>query len=278
LWTEGHLEESDNLAEQAVMSAESCFDSAEASLALAARTGVAVDRGRFDEAERFGALSYQHFLRSDYFYAMMIAAPALVACRAYRGNSAAAGAAISRAASTGIDVRHYQLALLALTGRKPELHAALEKTPLRIRRARPLNAFDLAFCALEVEIGDAAGDPVIMAATIDYLQRADANGVMFTIGWAASVPRLLGVASFGVGRHDSAEVWLRQAITATEGAGAFGEAARARLDLARLLLDNGNQEDRHRAVTELDMAITAFRRMGMAAFLPIAERLRQRSP
>ncbi len=278
LWTEGHLEESDNLAEQAVMSAESCFDSAEASLALAARTGVAVDRGRFDEAERFGALSYQHFLRSDYFYAMMIAAPALVAGRAYRGNSAAAGAAISRAASTGIDVRHYQLALLALTGRKPELHAALEKTPLRIRRARPLNAFDLAFCALEVEIGDAAGDPVIMAATIDYLQRADANGVMFTIGWAASVPRLLGVASFGVGRHDSAEVWLRQAITATEGAGAFGEAARARLDLARLLLDNGNQEDRHRAVTELDMAITAFRRMGMAAFLPIAERLRQRSP
>jgi tetratricopeptide (TPR) repeat protein len=209
---------------------------------------------------------------------MTIVAPALVACRAYQGNSAAAEAAISRAAGTGIDVRRYQLALLALAGRKLDLHAALEKTPLRIRKARPLNAFDLAFAALEVEIGDAADDPVMMAGTIDGLQRADANGVMFTIGWAASVPRLLGLASFRVGRHDSAKAWLHQAITATEGAGAFGEAARARLDLARLLLDNGNQEDRHRAVAELDVAITAFTRMGMAAFLPIAERLRQQSP
>jgi tetratricopeptide (TPR) repeat protein len=278
LWTEGRLQESDKLAEQAVMSAESCFDSAEASLALASRTGVAVDRGRFNEAERFGALAYQHFLRSDYFYAMIIVAPALVACRAYQGNSAAAEAAISRAASTGIDVRRYQLALLALSGRKPDLRAALEKAPLHIRKARALNAFDLAFSALEVEIGDAADDPVMMAGTIDGLQRADASGVMFTIGWAASVPRLLGVASFRVGRHDSAEAWLRQAIAATEGAGAFGEAARARLDLARVLLENGSQEDRHRAVAELDMAITAFRRMGMAAFLPIAEQLRRQSP
>jgi DNA-binding SARP family transcriptional activator/tetratricopeptide (TPR) repeat protein len=275
-WVEGRLVESDKLAAEAVEFTDRHYDSAESSLGLACRAAVAIDRGRFEEAELLAARARQHFIRSDYFYTMMVLAPSLIGGRTYRGDLAGAEEAIVMAADIGLDVRGYRLAARALAGSPREVRLELDSTPLPRRQPAPLNVFDLASAAVEVEIAAAIGDRTLAAGAFDILEAAHSRGVTFVVGWAASVPRLLGVASFLAGRPDTAQSSLQHAITTADRADAVGEAARARLDLARLLAETDHAGGRNRGLAELDAAISSFKRLGMTPFLRAARQLRER--
>ncbi len=272
-WTEGHLIESDRAAAQAADFAERHYDSAEASLGLACRAAVAVDRGRFDDAERHGAHAYQHFIRSDYFHTMLFLAPALIACRSFRGNLPAAEEAIQMAADVGLNVHGYRLAARAITQGGESIRAEFEADPFPGRREIPANLFDLASVAVEVEVASALGDGGIAERSVPMLTSADSRGIMFTIGWASSVPRLLGVSYYLVGQADKARHWLEKSIRLADRAEAHGEAARSRLDLVRVLLESDEPADSARITRELDSAISTFDRLGMTPFAAAAQEL-----
>src|SRR5262249_45432195 len=107
------------------------------------------------------------------------------------------------------------------------------------------------------------------------LEAAHAAGFVQSLGWVASVPRLLGVVYRCLGRYEEAEMWLRVALAQAEKAPAPVELARAQLNLAEVQMALGDERSAAAAIEE---AGAAFRHLGLAALLDRAERLRLAVP
>jgi hypothetical protein len=103
------------------------------------------------------------------------------------------------------------------------------------------------------------------------LEAAHTAGFVQVIGWAGSVPRLLGVIYRSLGRYGEAETWLQFAITQADLGDARAELARAQLNLAELLVAQG---DDRAAAAAAGQAAVAFRDLGLVALLDRCNRLR----
>jgi tetratricopeptide (TPR) repeat protein len=270
-WCQGDLLDTDRLAVSAAALASAHFDWAEASLANACRTAVAVAQGRTAPAERLGAVAHQQYLRSDYLWTLLVLAPALVAGRAFRGREDMARQAIGLIGLTGIDTGVFDLTVRAILGDVDGVRAGLNEQPIPTQAGPPFSLFDLAFAALRVEVCDLIDDPDLALAAVGPLEAAHAAGFINVVGWVASVPRLLGVVHRCLGRLDESEKWLRRALADAERAPAPVELARTQLNLAHVL---GRRGDEAAATTALDQAAAAFRLLGLDALYARAERLR----
>jgi len=270
-WCRGHLTEADAQAKTAAGLAAGHFDWAESSLAMACRTAVAVGQGRSSDAERLGLLAHQQYLRSDYLWTVLVLAPALLAGRAFRGDGARAQEALQLIASTGVDVRRFDLAARAVLGDGESVRVALADQPLEPLQGPSYSLFDLAFAALQIEMCDVTGDPELAQASLGPLELAEARGFEQVIGWVGSVPRLIGVAHRCLGRGDDAEKWLRRAIQKATTAPAPVETARARLNLAQVFMERG---DDSAAAAEIEQCRRTFQEFGLTALVACSDRLR----
>jgi tetratricopeptide (TPR) repeat protein len=270
-WCRGDLLGTDRLALNAAALASADFDWAEASLANACRTAVAIAQGRSAAAERLGAVAHQQYLRSDYLWSLLVLAPALVANRAFSAREDMAREAIGLIGLTGIDTGVFDLTVRAILGDVNGVRAGQKTQPMPAQSGPPFSLFDLAFAALRVEVCDLTDEPDLAQAALGPLEAAHAAGFTNVVGWVASVPRLLGVVHRCLGRPDESEKWLRLALADSERAPAPVELARTQMNLAHVLAQRG---DEAAATNALDQAAAAFRALGLDALYARAERLR----
>jgi tetratricopeptide (TPR) repeat protein len=270
-WCRGNLRDADVQATTAARLASEHFDWAESSLATACRATVAVAQGRFVQAERLGTVAYQQYLRSDYQWTVLVLAPALLVGRALCGEASKVQEAIEMIGRTGVDIRWFDFAAHALLGDLEPQFATLAAQPLSASPASSYTLFDLGFAALHAEVCDVTGDADLAQAALGPLEAAHAAGFELTLGWVASVPRLLGVVCRCLGRYDDAERWLKSALTTCMKAEAAAELARVQLNLGELLMARGDDTT---AAVEVEHSARAFRDLGMPALLPRCERLR----
>jgi transcriptional regulator with XRE-family HTH domain/tetratricopeptide (TPR) repeat protein len=269
-WCRGDLREADAQATRATKLASEHFDWAESSLATACRVAVAVAQGRFTHAERLGTLAHQQYLRSDYQWTVLVLAPALLTGRAFGGDGPKVQDSIEMIGHTGVDTRWFDLAGHALLGDLEPQLAAVTAQQLAVNPGSSYNLFDLGFASLHAEVCDVTGDPALAQAALGPLEAAYAAGFAMSVGWVASVPRLLGVVYRCLGRYDDAERWLKGALATCVEAGAAAELARVQLNLGQLLMGRG--EERAAAV-EFGQAAQAFRDLGLHALLQRCDRL-----
>ena len=274
-WCRGDLAGADQEATRAVAVASEFFDWAEISLATACRVTVAVAQGRIPQAERLGIMAHQQYLRSDYAWTLLVLAPALMTGRAFRGDAPKVQESVTMLAQAGIDSRWPGLAARAILGDQEELQAGLAGQRVEPKPRSSYSLFDLAFAAMQVEVCDVTGDADLARAALGPLEAAQAAGFAEVLGWVASVPRLLGVVCRCLGRHEEAEMWLRNAMAQAEKAPAPAEQARAQLNLAEVLVALG---DEHAAAGAIDQAAAAFRHLGLTALLDRSDRLRLAVP
>jgi transcriptional regulator with XRE-family HTH domain/tetratricopeptide (TPR) repeat protein len=274
-WCRGDLGHADQEAVRAIAMAAEYFDWAEASLATACRVAVAVAQGRLAQAERLGTLAHQQYLRSDYAWTLLVLAPALICGRAYRGEVARVDESIAMVAQAGIDSPWPRLASRAILGELDEVKAGLAGQNVDASLRSSYSVFDLGFAAMQVEVCDVTGDAGLARAALAPLEAAHRAGFAQSLGWIASVPRLLGVVCRCLGRYQEAETWLRTALAQAEKAPAPAEVGRAQLNLAEVLRAQGDEAG---AAGAIDRAAADFRHFGLAALLNRSERLRLDGP
>ena len=139
-----------------------------------------------------------------------------------------------------------------------------------VREGTRADLISLGLAGRAVELADALGQPGLAANALEVLDEGYARGVRFPAGWCTFVPRLAGVACLLAGDHDAAEEWLSRALIDAEQAGAAGELARTRYDLARTRIAAGRSVE---AIDLLDVAITEFERLGYQPLLVAARSL-----
>jgi tetratricopeptide (TPR) repeat protein/transcriptional regulator with XRE-family HTH domain len=270
-WCRGNLREAEAQAARAARVASERFDWAESSLATACRVAIAVVQGRFTQAERLGTLAHQQYLRSDYQWTVLVLAPALLAGRALGGEGPKMQDSIGMIGHTGVDTRWFDLAGHALLGDLEPQVAAVAAQQLPVSPGTSYSVFDLGFASLHAEVCDVTGDPGLAQAALGPLEAAYTAGFELSLGWVASVPRLLGVVCRCLGRFDDAERWLKGALKTCVEAEAAAELARVRLNLGELLMARG---DERAAAVEFEQAAQAFRDLGLPALLQRCDRLK----
>ncbi len=270
-WAKGELLAADRLAAEASELAASHFDWAEGAMALAARTGIATAQGRFDAAERFGLLGYQQYLRSDYLFAQLLIAPSLAAGRLLRGDGPGAEKALQMVEALGIDAHRFRQIGAALAGNVEVAREALAATPVTPRDPAALTLFDVPFLALEAELGDFLDDAELLGTVAPALRAVAARGLICTIGWPASISRLLGVCALAAGDVAEAEDHLRHAAEFAVTEEADLEAARARLDLARALHRGATSRRREAEALAAEAGAT----LALLGTTPLVERARR---
>ena len=190
--------------------------------------------------------------------------------RAWRGDHAGAHEALEiwRSAWGG---RPGRLALLvdAIAGDRRSVEAQLAATPWRDAAGPALDLFRLPALAAQVEIADVIGDTRLLAAAVPGLGQAVDQGVMWTTGWPALIPRLLGAASIGLGEHHAAHEWLDLAADQARTSRSLPEAGR-RFERPRLAAAEGNRE---LALAMLVTAASTFDELGLLPFLSRARAL-----
>jgi class 3 adenylate cyclase len=231
----------------------------EENLPLAALTQVAVARGEFDEAEQHAhqALLLQRLF--GYHWASGLFLPALMTAHVARGRWAGARAALATWEETADAMQHATIRLLSRYVDACERGYAAEGRALpRLPRA-PSLGLDM-WAAAAVEVARREGAASNLERAYDVLGDVAARGGVVTSGLAMLVPRLLGVAADLLGDEAAAVDHLHEAIAVAERLGAEPELARARVDLATILL---RRNERHAALDQIDRATEVFERLAM---------------
>jgi tetratricopeptide (TPR) repeat protein len=270
-WCQGNLAEADRLASQAATLAAEHLDWADASFVNACRVTVAVAQGHLSAAEELAVVAYQQYLRADYPWAVLVLAPALIAGRAFQGDSSGVRAAIEMLEQIGTDTQWFNLAARAILG---DLDAAPTELAGQVVQPKPpsaYNLFDIAYAALQAEVCDVRSDHVVAQAALGPLEAAHAAGLTYPVGWVASVPRLLGVVHRCLGHYDDAETWLTSAMATARTSDTPGELARIQLNRAELLMDRGEERE---ASVAAKQAARIFRQLGLFALLQRCDRHR----
>jgi class 3 adenylate cyclase len=133
-----------------------------------------------------------------------------------------------------------------------------------------VDLMSIGLAASDVELADALELPALATNVLEILAGGYERGFLFAPGWCLFVPRLAGVACRLAGDYEGAEVWLVRALRDADRAGAAGELARVRYDLARTRVAAGRPAE---ASELLDDAITDFEQLGFRPLLTAARRL-----
>ncbi len=275
LWL-GHLEEANELGSQVSESARRTGNWPACTLALAACLGVAVARGEHHQAEQLGEEAWLAMRFSDYSWTAAFVFPVLAMSRLARAEFDGAAELLHRWRSleTG-DKRVHALFLVSVV--EAFVSACSDPTlepPAWLPRSAVQMPLRVGAVAGPAALGHLSGDHVAMASDqlVDALARIDNAGMMLTDGLQLLVPRVLGVATGALGRHDEACGHLRRAIEVAHQIGAAPEAGRARLDLARELARVGDET----ALATARQAATELSAVGMHKVARDAETLRDR--
>lgn len=244
----------------------------ELTLTTALQAGLAVAQSRFADAERAGTEAALLFRRTGYVFAPPLSQVALAAGRAFRGDVAGAHEALDVLEEVNPrGVWRYRQLIACWSGDIDGIRDAIAERPWPAPPERS-SGFALDGLALHVEVAAAIGD-VAMAETVrPALDRAWVAGAVWTNGWPALIPRLLGVVHGMAGRIGDAEEWFARARNHAAAAEAPGEAARVDLDHATALSAQP-APDRGLVRELLDRAAAEFDRLGMLPFLVTARRL-----
>jgi class 3 adenylate cyclase len=272
LWSRGQLDLAEGAGARAARHNRDHGWWAEYSLVAAVRTGIAVARGRLGAAERMAADAESAARRAEPVGAMGLLWSAVANARTLLGDTIGAHRTLDdwqradphAAARFRELVRAFASPTASTSGGAGPPFAPM--TPA----GAPLDLISLALAASDVELADALGQPHLAVNARELLTAGYERGVRFSAGWCLFVPRLAGVACLLAGDHDAAEHWLHRALADAEHAGAAGELARARYDLARTLIAAGSSAE---ATDFLEVAITEFEQLGYRPLLVAARRL-----
>jgi class 3 adenylate cyclase len=219
----------------------------EQALAATYRSALAMIDGDRVAARALGWHAVRLMRRSAYPPAQA-AYPQLVQLAVYAGDAGEAAATIASMTRDAARVPAW-LEALAYQGSFPDQVRAPGATSGSSPRPEHL-------ARLAVAVESADGDGPALRAAAGGLQSAFDAGTLWTTGWVASVPRLLGLAALRMGSVEDADRWLRAA-----------EAAVARDSVERILVDRvwigvhtaagrATEADlaRHRALSAADSA------------------------
>jgi DNA-binding SARP family transcriptional activator/class 3 adenylate cyclase len=270
-WTEGQLERAETAAAHAARHDREHGWWGEYSLVAAVRTGIAVAQGRLGAAERLAADAASAARRAEPVGAMGLLWSAVANARALLGDTLGAYQALDQWEHEDPHAaRRYRVLVESLSsGGAERAEDGGAPEPFSSDHARA-DLMSLARVGFDVELADALGNAGLAARALEILTDGYARGARFSSGWCGFVPRLAGVACLLSGDLGQAEEWLQRAVVDGEEAGAAGEVARARYDLARTLLAAGRPDD---ARPLLDGAIAELEQLGYRPLLGAARRL-----
>ncbi len=150
-------------------------------------------------------------------------------------------------------------------GRRSEARAVFEPLAARDFADVPLDAQWAISLTLLSEVAAVLGDAPRARALYELFRPYD--GLVVTAGRAAAcygpVSRVLGLLAATDGRPDDAERHLAEGLVLSERMGDRPFAARARFELARVLLDRGRAGDHGRALELLAAALDTAQEIGM---------------
>lgn len=286
----GRLEETETVSVKACESTRRSQDWGNYSLGLSHLASVAVARGNFDAAERWAHETMLMVSRSRYPWGGFRSVLALTCARTLRGAWTEAEDALDVLVEpgrvfedAGPIVRTFSRVFRQVV--RAQSHAmdeGLEGLAQGLMRVVGTDTYSVApLCAL-VELADLAGAPGIADLPYRALSSAAERGVLFSSGWMYSVPRILGGIAALNRRWDAAEVQFRLAIDTAGRAGALPELGRTYLDHARMLVTQGEDGSRSRAIELLRLGFQILVDLGMHPFVrqakQVAEILKIRLP
>jgi len=261
--------------EQALISARAACEldralrNPEVSLTFVAEASAACLRGDLDAAEAKAVEALRLVRHSGYPWPRAGALGALACARAWRGDFAAARDAVAlltdpewgvaEAARQRRPAQVLGLLVEALAGGAETLERGSHTQPPVMARAGSYDAALLPLFCAQVDCASLLARPELARGMRAALELARQHDLVFTLGWAFSVPRALGLAAASEGRRDEARVQLQRARELAEQTGARAEGARSALDLAQCLA----RDDPEAARELLREAVAEVRALGL---------------
>lgn len=243
LWL-GRIDEAHTHARAALANSEEIANFSEQSLALAALTGVAVARGRFEEAEERAEAALGAIRISRYTWSASLVFPALVTARLAQGDVLGARSAIDQWSATvdslddaayGNTIDLVEL-LVAFHGDEVDrVRRAFAAAPNLVDGPHAVFIGGVQRVAALVEMADVVSSPEPFAGWRTALDDATDHGMLLTEGLVMLLPRVQADLAARAGRVDDAAAGYRDAIETATRIGSLPEVGRAQLGLARLL-------------------------------------------
>ena len=276
----GEFDEAGAVAAKACEVTRECNDWGNYSLSLSHLASVAAARGDFALAERQAHETMLMVSRSHFPWGGLRSLLALAYARAVCGAWGEAEDALDVLIEPGRVFEDPGPIIRAFAGvfrqllraQADRVEGPLEPLAVELMKIVGTDTYSLApLCAL-VELGDLAAAPAIAELPSEALSRAAERGVLFSSGWMFLIPRVRGVAAAVSGRWETADAHFQTAIDRATGLGARPELGRTYLDYARMLVAQGGETNRRRAIELVKQASPIFLDRGM---LPFARRAAQ---
>jgi len=251
------------------------------SVPLSALTAAAVAKGDFGAAENYAHEAMLMVSRSHYPWAGERAAYSLACAYMLRGEWAAAEAALDMLIEPGRIFResgHTTQLTVSVLRQLIQSYAGHGAAPLALDRvdvmiSSEIDAFSLdPWCAL-VELADFHQRPALAERLYQVLQRAEEQGLLFSIGWICLLPRVLGVAATLNRWWEVAESHFCSALDAAESLEALPELGRTYLDFAHMLVARDGNKGHQQARDLAKRAETIFTELDMHPFVQRVKRL-----
>ncbi len=285
LWL-GDPDRAEKVAAEAREETEFTGDAAERSLALTALTAVALARGRFREAERYGEEAWNASRLSRYLWSCSFFLPAVASARLLRGAFGPSVLALDKLGESQDDmVVEEETVWLARqiarahAGQHDEVRAAVAAHPERVSGRWPPFIGATGWFAYLAELALLVDVDLPLDRIERGLARVAEHGMVITDGPVVLVPRVRGALARRQGRLEEADSLLREAVEVARARGLRPELGRASLELAQLLATDG---DRAQAGQLAQEARGMFDELDMPAFeqlaSELADRLRGKEP
>lgn len=257
LMLQGRLSDAERSVRAAIDLATQQRNAAEASLAFAYFSNLALCRGELPNAESHAQSAITLMQRSSYPWGGVIALLSLAAARCLRGAYSEARSALDWLSTPGkvysepgqeveflTSVFRDLLVVLASGRHAPDAEALRERLRfyVAIVGTRDIDMVLLSPVCAMVEMAVVLEERDLLQVLFDRLQTAYASGAMSALGWVFSVPRILGAAALMLGKLD--EAWSYSSAAAAGHGKKYSavEAARAKLDLARISIARSERD------------------------------------
>jgi class 3 adenylate cyclase len=248
LWL-GDPDRAEKMAAEAREETEVTGDAAERSLALTALTAIALARGRFREAERYGEEAWNASRLSRYLWSCSFFLPAVASARTLRGAFGPSELALDKLCESQEDmVVEEETVWLARqvarahAGKHDEVRAAVAAHPERVSGRWPPFIGATGWFAYLAELALLVDVDLPLDRIERGLARAAEHGMVITDGPVVLVPRARGALARRQGRLEEAAALLREAIEVARAGGLRPELGRSSLELAQLLAQEGDRE------------------------------------
>ena len=251
------------------------------SVPLSALTAAAVAKGDFKAAEDYAQETMLMISRSHYPWAGERTAYSLARAHMLRGEWTAAEASLDILIEPGRIFReagHTIQRTVSILRQLIQSYAGDGVTPLALNQvdvmiSSEIDAFSLdAWCAW-VELADFHQRPHLSEHLYKVLQRAEEQGILFSIGWICILPRILGVAAMLNHWWDIAETHFSSALDTAARLAALPELGRTYLDFAHMVIARDGKKGHQQASDLAKQAATIFTELDMRPFVQRAKAL-----